>query len=418
MTSQQSLPRLVRLRPARRSAPALPPPDPLLSSHRPPPLAAEWKASWLATPFLWKRSRSHLTVSQSSPCRAGTMAFTVSPFPTSTPSSPASKSGRRLTRRLRRHLPCNVVRISDGLVCPRPSLHRMLIMIHCPSSFNNYRAEVFYSPLPTKLNEHSARESDTENNADGSREDANSSAASVRQGRKKEERGLTIAARGQLGPAWHQHTQHSPLGCARLPQVRLPASRRPQPRRPNPRPPASRATPVALPPCRCVCPACVLRPASFSSPRRPTFPSPVLQDLSHPRPTMMKMMALALAATAGVQAANTSRRQMQDACADLTGDGVVAVADLLALLACASISKPPAPAHTARPPARTPPHARTPPRTSMPLRRAWTLRPAPCSPTHAAPNPSNLATKSSLTNARGLPCIDSLQRERRRRHEQ
>ena len=59
---------------------------------------------------------------------------------------------------------------------------------------------------------------------------------------------------------------------------------------------------------------------------------------------MMKMMALALAATAGVQAANTSRRQMQDACADLTGDGVVAVADLLALLAGASISKPPAPA--------------------------------------------------------------------------
>jgi hypothetical protein len=65
---------------------------------------------------------------------------------------------------------------------------------------------------------------------------------------------------------------------------------------------------------------------------------------------MMKMMALALAATAGVQAANTSRRQMQDACADLTGDGVVAVADLLALLAGASISlAPPAPAHTARP---------------------------------------------------------------------
>ena len=127
MTSQQSLPRLVRLRPARRSAPALPPPDPLLSSHRPPPLAAEWKGSWLATPFLRKRSRSHLTVSQSSPCRAGTMAFAVSPFPTSTPSSPAGKSGRTHAA-LRRHLPCNVVRISDGLVCPRPSLH-MLIMI-------------------------------------------------------------------------------------------------------------------------------------------------------------------------------------------------------------------------------------------------------------------------------------------------
>jgi hypothetical protein len=122
MTSQQSLPRLVRLRPARRSAPALPPPDPLLSSHRPPPLAAEWKGSWLATPFLRKRSRSHLTVSQSSPCRAGTMAFAVSPFPTSTPSSPAGKSGRTHAA-LRRHLPCNVVRISDGLVCPRPSLH-------------------------------------------------------------------------------------------------------------------------------------------------------------------------------------------------------------------------------------------------------------------------------------------------------
>jgi hypothetical protein len=74
---------------------------------------------------------------------------------------------------------------------------------------------------------------------------------------------------------------------------------------------------------------------------------------------MMKMMALALAATAGVQAANTSRRQMQDACADLTGDGVVAVADLLALLAGASISL--APPARATPPARprTPEHRRT-----------------------------------------------------------
>jgi hypothetical protein len=113
---------------------------------------------------------------------------------------------------------------------------------------------------------------------------------------------------------------------------------------------------------------------------------------------MMKMMALALAATASVQAANTSRRQMQDACADLTGDGMVDVADLLALLAGASVSK--APHARATPPARArarahaPPQARTPPRTRMPLRRAWTLRPAQCSPTHTAPNPSNLASKS------------------------
>jgi hypothetical protein len=41
---------------------------------------------------------------------------------------------------------------------------------------------------------------------------------------------------------------------------------------------------------------------------------------------------------------------MQDACADLTGDGVVAVADLLALLAGASISL--APPARATPPAR------------------------------------------------------------------
>ena len=66
---------------------------------------------------------------------------------------------------------------------------------------------------------------------------------------------------------------------------------------------------------------------------------------------MMKMITLALLAAAGVQAApNTSRRQMQDACADVTGDGMVDVADLLALLAGAAssfpsglISNPPSP---------------------------------------------------------------------------
>jgi hypothetical protein len=135
---------------------------------------------------------------------------------------------------------------------------------------------------------------------------------------------------------------------------------------------------------------------------------------------MMKMMALALAATAGVQAANTSRRQMQDACADLTGDGVVAVADLLALLAGASISL--APPARATPPARPPPHARTitaaRTNTAAHQHAAAACLDAAAGPTHAAPDPSNLATKSSLTNARGLPCIDSLQRERRRRHEQ
>jgi hypothetical protein len=54
---------------------------------------------------------------------------------------------------------------------------------------------------------------------------------------------------------------------------------------------------------------------------------------------MMKMITLALLAAAGVQAApNTSRRQMQDACADVTGDSMVDVADLLALLAGAASS--------------------------------------------------------------------------------
>eukprot|EP01046_Picozoa_sp_COSAG06_P088101 COSAG06_NODE_34546_length_473_cov_0.695187_1_plen_116_part_10 len=113
---------------------------------------------------------------------------------------------------------------------------------------------------------------------------------------------------------------------------------------------------------------------------------------------MMKMITLALLAAAGVQAApTTSRRQMQDACADLTGDGVVAVADLLALLAGASVSKASharASWHTDRPPA--PLHRRAPAcRCGVPGR--WPTGPVF---THTAPNPSNLATKSSLTNTR------------------
>jgi hypothetical protein len=60
---------------------------------------------------------------------------------------------------------------------------------------------------------------------------------------------------------------------------------------------------------------------------------------------MMKMMALALAATAVQAGPNTSRRQMQDAvpeaCADLNSDDIVDVADLLLMLACAS--PPPGP---------------------------------------------------------------------------